>query len=91
MKIYVGNMSYDVTEDVLDDVFSEFGDVSSTSVIKDKVSGLSKGYGFVEMLNDSDANEAIKVLDSSPLQGRNIRVNKAKSRREPPEQGRRGA
>ncbi len=44
MKIYVGNMSYDVTEDVLDDVFSEFGDVSSANVIKDKYSGRSKGY-----------------------------------------------
>ncbi len=82
MKIYVGNMSYDVTEDVLDDVFSEFGDVSSANVIKDKYSGRSKGYGFVEMLNDSDANEAIKALDKSPLQGRNIRVKRAGPRGE---------
>ena len=89
MKIYVGNISNNVTEDVLDDVFSEFGDVSSTNVIKDKNSGRSKGYGFVEMPNNSDANEAIKVLDSSSLQGRNIKVNKARSRREPPVQGRR--
>ncbi len=91
MKIYVGNIPHNVTEDVLDDVFSEFGDVSSANVIKDKYSGRSKGYGFVEMLNDSDANEAIKVLDSSPLQGRNIKVNKARSRRESPVQGRRRA
>ena len=82
-------MSYDVTDDVLDDVFSEFGDVSRVNIVKDKDSGRSRGYGFVEMPIDSDANEAIKVLDSSPLQGRNIRVNKAKSRREPPVQGRR--
>jgi len=91
VKIYVGNISSDVTEDVLDDVFSEFGDVSSVNVIKDKYSGKSKSYGFVEMPNSSDANEAIKVLDSSPLQGRNIKVNKARSRREPPVQGRRRA
>ena len=91
MKIYVGNISHNVTEDVLDDIFSEFGDVSSANVIKDQHSGRSKGYGFVEMPNATDANEAIKVLDSSPLQGRNIKVNKARSRREPPVQGRRRA
>ncbi len=91
MKIYIGNIPHNVTEDVLDDVFSEFGDVSSANVIKDQHSGRSKGYGFVEMLNDSDASEAIKVLDSSSLQGRNIKVNKARSRREPPVQGRRRA
>ncbi len=77
MKIYVSNLSYDVTEDVLKDVFSEFGEVSSANIIKDKHSGLSKGCGFVEMPNDSEANEALKALDKSPLQGRNIRVNKA--------------
>ncbi len=91
MKIYIGNIPHKVTEDVLDDVFSEFGDVSSANVIKDQPSGRSKGYGFVEMPNASDANEAIKVLDSSSLQGRNIKVNKARSRREPPVQGRRRA
>ncbi len=77
MNIYVGNLSYDVTEDVLKDVFSEFGEVSSANIIKDKHAGRSKGYGFVEMPNDSDANEAIKALDKSPLQGRNIRVKRA--------------
>ncbi len=91
MKIYIGNIPHNVTEDVLDDVFSEFGDVSSANVIKNKHSGRSEGYGFVEMPNDSDASEAIKVLDSSSLQGRNIKVNKARSRREPPVQGRRRA
>ena len=91
MKIHIGNIPNNVTEDVLNDVFSEFGDVSSANVIKDKHSGRPKGYGFVEMPNDSDANEAIKVLDSSSLQGRNIKVNKARSRRESPVQGRRRA
>ncbi len=68
MNIYVGNLSYDVTACELNAVFSEFGEVSSANVIKDKKSGRSKGYGFVEMTNDSAANEAIKALDDSPLQ-----------------------
>ena len=84
MNIYVGNLSHGVTDGELNAVFSEFGEVSSAKVIKDKHSGRSKGYGFVEMTNDSEANEAIKALDDSPLQGRNIRVNQAKPRREPP-------
>ncbi|MCH8261729.1 MAG: RNA-binding protein [Proteobacteria bacterium] len=84
MNIYVGNLSHGVTDGELNAVFSEFGEVSSAKVIKDKRSGRSRGYGFVEMPNDSEANEAIKALDDSPLQGRNIRVNQAKPRREPP-------
>ncbi len=68
MNIYVGNLTYDVTDDKLNAVFSEFGEVSSANVIKDKRSGRSKGYGFVEMPNGSEANEAIKALDDSPLQ-----------------------
>ena len=68
MNIYVGNLTYDVTAGELNAVFSEFGEVSSANVIKDKKSGRSKGYGFVEMPNGSAANEAIKALDGSPLQ-----------------------
>ena len=83
MNIYVGNLSHGVTDGELNAVFSEFGEVSSAKVIKDKHSGRSRGYGFVEMPNDSEANEAIKALDDSPLQGRNIRVSQAKPRREP--------
>jgi len=83
MNIYVGNLSHGVTDGELNAVFSEFGEVSSAKVIKDKRSGRSRGYGFVEMPNDSEANEAIKALDDSPLQGRNIRVNQARPRREP--------
>ncbi len=84
MNIYVGNLSHGVTDGELNAVFSEFGEVSSAKVIKDKHSGRSRGYGFVEMPNDSEANEAIKALDDSPLQGRDIKVNQAKPRREPP-------
>ena len=68
MNIYVGNLTHDVTARELKVAFSEFGEVSSANVIKDKKSGRSKGYGFVEMPNGSAANEAIKALDDSPLQ-----------------------
>ena len=68
MNIYVGNLTYDVTACELKAVFSEFGEVSSAKVIKDKRSGVSKGFGFVEMPNGSEANEAIKALDDSPMQ-----------------------
>ncbi|MFB3091507.1 MAG: RNA recognition motif domain-containing protein [Gammaproteobacteria bacterium] len=84
MNIYVGNLAHGVTDGELNAVFSEFGEVSSAKVIMNKHSGRSRGYGFVEIPNDSEANEAIKALDDSPLQGRNIRVNQAKPRREPP-------
>jgi len=80
MNIHVGNLTYDVTAGELKAAFSEFGEVSSANVIKEKRSGQSKGFGFVEMPNDSEANEAIKALDESPLQGQNIRVNQARSR-----------
>ncbi len=83
MNIYVRNLSYDVTDSELNAVFSEFGEVSSTNVVKDKSSGRSRGYGFVEMPNDSEANEAIKALDDSTLQGRNISVHQARPPREP--------
>jgi RNA recognition motif-containing protein len=83
MNIYVGNLTHDVTAGELNAVFSKFGEVSSVDVIKDKHSGVSKGFGFVEMPNDSEANEAIKALDESPLQGQNIKVNQARPRGEP--------
>ena len=83
MNIYVGNLTHDVTAGELKAAFSEYGEVSSANVIKDKHSRKSKGFGFVEMPNDSEANEAIKALNESSLQGRNIRVNQARPRGEP--------
>ncbi len=82
MNIYVGNLSYSVTEDDLKNVFNEFGEVSSASIITDKYSGRSKGFGFIEMPNDSEASEAINSLNESDLKGRNMRVNEAKPRTE---------
>jgi RNA recognition motif-containing protein len=85
MNIYVGNLSYGVTEDELRDAFSEFGEVSSTSIITDKFSGQSKGFGFVEMVDNSDADKAIKALNGIAMKGRNIKVNQAKPRGERPQ------
>lgn len=85
MNIYVGNLPYNITEDELRDVFAEFGEVSRASVITDKFSGQSKGFGFVEMPNNSEADEAIKALNESSLKGRNIKVNQAKPRGDRPQ------
>jgi RNA recognition motif-containing protein len=82
MNIYVGNLSYSVTEDELRDVFSEFGEVSSVKIITDKFSGQSKGFGFVEMPSNSEADEAIKALNESEIKGRKLKVNQAKPREE---------
>ena len=87
MNIYVGNLSYDVTEEELNVAFSKFGEVSSVNLITDKHSGQSKGFGFVEMPDNSQADEAIKALNESELKGRNIKVNPAKPRGERPQRG----
>ena len=81
MSIYVGDLSYDVTEDDLKAVFSEFGEVDSLNIIKDKFSGRSKGFGFVEMPNNSEADKAIEALNGTELKGRNLKVNQAKPRK----------
>lgn len=82
MNMYVGNLSFSVTEDDLKAVFSEFGEVVSVNIIKDKYSGKSKGFGFVEMPDNSEADKAIKSLNGSNLQGRDIKVNQATPRGE---------
>jgi len=81
MNIYVGDLSNDVTEDDLKAVFSEFGEVDSLNIIKDKFSGRSKGFGFVEMPNNSEADKAIEALNGTELKGRNLKVNQAKPRK----------
>ena len=82
MNIYVGNLPYNLTEDDLKAAFSEFGEVSSANIIMDKMSGQSKGFGFVEMPDNSEADQAIKALNESALNGRNIKVNQARPRGE---------
>jgi RNA recognition motif-containing protein len=88
MNIYVGNLAYSVTESELKDAFAEFGEVSSVAIITDKFSGQSKGFGFVEMPNNSEADAAIKALNESSIKGRNIKVNPAKPRGERPQRSR---
>ncbi len=87
MNIYVGNLAYSVTEDDLRGAFSEFGEVTSVSVITDKYSGQSKGFGFVEMADNAEADAAIKALNETALNGRNIRVNQARPRDDRPSRG----
>ncbi len=82
MNIYVGNLSFDVTEDELQKLFEEHGSVVSVNIIKDRYTGNSKGFGFVEMENQADAEKAIKELDESEVKGRNIKVNQARPRDE---------
>lgn len=87
MNIYVGNLPYTVTEDDLRNMFAEYGEVSSANIITDKYSGESKGFGFVEMPRQSDAEEAIKALNGSSVKGRSIKVNQARPRNERPARG----
>lgn len=87
MNIYVGNLSYSTTEDDLRAVFGNFGEVTSAAVIKDRETGRSKGFGFVEMANDDEAREAMASLNGSELQGRQVKVNEARPREERPRGG----
>ncbi len=85
MNMYIGNLAYDVTEDDLKNAFSEFGEVSSVKIIIDKFSGRSKGFGFVEMPSNSEADQAIKALNGKVLNGRSIKVNQAEAKRKRPQ------
>ncbi len=78
MNIYVGNLSYNMTEAELEELFAEFGTVTSARIISDRDTQRSKGFGFVEMSEQSEAEEAIKQLDGKDVGGRNLRVNEAK-------------
>ena len=80
MNIYVGNLSHDVTEDDLREVFASFGQVESVNLIKDRFSGESRGFGFVEMPSKQEALTAIQEANEKDLKGRSIRVNEAHSR-----------
>jgi RNA recognition motif-containing protein len=82
MNIYVGNLSYDVTEADLRHAFEPFGVVASVNIIQDKVSGQSKGFGFVEMSSTTEAQAAITGLNGQELKGRTLNVNEARPRTE---------
>ena len=77
-KLYVGNLSYDVTDDLLSQHFSQAGQVASAVVITDRQSGRSKGFGFVEMSSDEEAKKAIEMLNDQDFQGRKLRVSEAR-------------
>ena len=82
MNIYVGNLSYEVTEEDLKQVFEAYGEVESVKIIKDYYTGKSKGFGFVEMPARAGAESAIDGLNGTELKGRTLKVNKAKPRSE---------
>ena len=82
MNIYVGNLDFKVNENDLDKTFGAFGTVSSSKIITDKFSGRSKGFAFVTMENDEEANKAIKELNGTSLKSRDLVVNEAKPKKE---------
>jgi len=88
MRIYVGNLSYSVTSEDLREVFGEYGEVASAEVVQDKFSGQSKGFGFVDIPNNADADRAIKELNDQVYKGRKMTVNEAKPRAPRPQQRR---
>lgn len=79
-KIYVGNISFNTSEDDLRNVFGTYGDVVSVNIITDRETGRSKGFGFVELSSDDDANAAIASLNGKEVDGRQLRVNEAQDR-----------
>jgi RNA recognition motif-containing protein len=87
MKLYVGNLSFSTTETELNNAFSAFGTVDSVSVINDRQTGRSKGFGFVEMNNDQEAKAAIAGLDGKQLNDRNLNVNEARPKEDRPSRG----
>jgi RNA recognition motif-containing protein len=82
MNIYVGNLNYEVNEKDLVEVFESYGTVSSSKIITDKYNGRSKGFGFVTMENEDEANKAIKELNGAAYEERDMVVNEAKPRTE---------
>ncbi len=82
VQIYVGNLSYSMTEDSLRELFTPFGEVISSKIIKDRLTDRSRGFGFVEMENKDEAESAIQKIDGTEVEGRNMKVNLARPRRE---------
>lgn len=80
MSIYIGNLSFDATEDDLSEVFAEYGTVKRVQLPMDRETGRKRGFGFVEMSSDAEEAAAIEALDGAEWMGRDIRVNKARPR-----------
>jgi RNA recognition motif-containing protein len=83
-RLFVGSLPYDVTQEELQEMFAGMGTVESATLITDKFSGRSKGFGFVEMSSDAESDKAIKELNGKEVKGRNIVVNEARPREERP-------
>jgi RNA recognition motif-containing protein len=79
-RLYVGNLGYSVTSEELQELFEQYGQVRSAQVLSDRETGRSRGFGFVEMENDADADAAIQHLDGNDHQGRRLTVNEARPR-----------
>ncbi len=77
-KLYVGNLSYNVDDKQLEEAFASAGTVESATVVMDKMTGRSRGFGFVEMANDDEAQKAIEAMDGKDLDGRALKVNEAR-------------
>ncbi|KKS65128.1 MAG: putative glycine-rich RNA binding protein [Parcubacteria group bacterium GW2011_GWA1_42_7] len=86
-KLYVGGLSYGTTEDTLKETFSQAGTVETATIIIDKMSGRSKGFGFVEMSSDEEAQKAVEMFNGTELEGRNLTVNEARPMEARPRQG----
>jgi RNA recognition motif-containing protein len=87
MNLYIGNLSWSISEPELQQTFEAYGEVSSCKIVKDKMTNRSKGFAFVEMPNDDEANAAISALNGKDVKGRNISVNEARPREERPQGG----
>ncbi len=81
-KLYVGNLSFDTTDEELEQAFSEFGEITSALVVKDRVSGRSRGFGFVEFAEEQSAQDAQAAMNGKDLSGRALRVDEAREQRE---------
>ncbi|MBN1346005.1 MAG: RNA-binding protein, partial [Phycisphaerae bacterium] len=86
-KIYVGNLASETTEDSLRELFASHGTVDSANIITDRMTGQSRGFGFVEMSDNHEADEAIKALDGTQLDGRSLKVNEARPKADRPRGG----
>ena len=79
-RLYVGNLVWEATDEDLQELFGQFGEVEFVQVMKDRETGRSRGFAFVQMPNDDEADQAIEGLDGTDFQGRNLRVNEARPR-----------
>ena len=87
MKIYVGNLSFEASDQDLKDAFAAHGQVETATIVKDSFSGRSRGFGFVEMSNEAEAKAAIEGLNGKDFMGRTLNVNEARPRAEGPRRG----